>query len=250
MKILNYENATGILITGIYKIKIHEKDYIGSSCCIGNRLKHHFWSLKEGKHHNRTMQNLYNKYGSEMIYFEVVEECSSDDLIIREKYHIDTLKPYMNHILDPQKIVRDAIYKQRLSEGQKKAYRDGRSIIGQKETHMYSLDGDYIKSFKNATEAAKEILGHGDPSSICATCTGENHTSAGYRWSYDKLDKLPTLKRFVASWKPILQYDLNGVPIKEWESITLAKDTLNISNIHRAAKRGLTAGGCRWKYRT
>jgi len=250
MKVLNSKNTASVLITGIYKIRINEKDYIGSSCCIGNRLKHHIWSLKEGKHHNRTMQNLYNKYGSELVYFEVVELCSIDDLIIREKYHIDTIRPYMNHILNPQKIIRDDVYKQRLSEGGKKSYLNGRSPSGQKETHMYSLEGDYIKSFKNATEAAKEILGHNDPSSICATCTGNNHISARYRWSYDKLNKLPSLKRYFVNWKPILQYDLNNVLIKEWESITIAKDTLKISNIHRAAKKGLTAGGYRWKYRT
>ena len=96
---------------GIYKIKIIDKEYIGSSCNIGSRLKHHLWSLQHLKHHNRTMQNLFNKYGINNIYFEIIEECSEEVLIEREAFYIKTLNPYINHILDPQSLVRDEVYK-------------------------------------------------------------------------------------------------------------------------------------------
>lgn len=110
---------TALKSIGIYKIKINDKEYVGSSCNIGHRLKHHLWSLENLKHHNRTMQNLYNKYGKEEIYFTIVEECSDDILIERETYYISTLNPYINHILNPQTLVRDDICKKRMSEAKK-----------------------------------------------------------------------------------------------------------------------------------
>ena len=82
MKLLNTETiqeATSLI--GIYKIKINDKEYIGSSRNIKHRLKHHLQSMKNKKHHNRTMQNLYNKYGDNKIYFEIVEECDVEILI-------------------------------------------------------------------------------------------------------------------------------------------------------------------------
>jgi hypothetical protein len=49
--------------------------------------------------------------------------------------------------------------------------------------------------------------------------------------------------------KPILQYNLNGEFIKEWESVNLAKDELNINNIELVVngKRN-SAGGYIWRY--
>lgn len=50
--------------------------------------------------------------------------------------------------------------------------------------------------------------------------------------------------------KPIIQFDLNGVFIREWESITLASKTLaifNISNVLLGKRKSV--GGFRWKYK-
>jgi hypothetical protein len=249
MKTLTAENLKDLLgVPGIYVIKINDKYYVGSSTSIGHRLKHHLWALTTHSHHNSTMQNLFNKYGVENVWFYKVEDCHPDNLIEREKYHIDCLKPYINHILDPQKIIRDDIYKQRLSKGLKKAYANGLRPHNDKEVHMYTPTGFYIKTFKTCTDAAS-AFGKQDPSAICMCARGDNYTAYKYRWSYQKVEKLPDVKKSY-EYKVTIQLTLNGDFIKEWNSCKEAEKTLGITNISRAITKNRTAGNYRWKYKS
>lgn len=247
MKKLNTQTLTTALkCKGIYKIKINDKEYIGSSCNIGQRLKHHLWSLNNQKHHNRTMQNLYNKYGKEKIYFAIVEKCIEDVLIEREAHYIDTLTPYINHILDPQKIVRDQVYKNRISSGLKNAYANGLKPHNLKAVHKYSLDkGEYLESFESFTAAAKSINAK-SVNSIKAVCDGKQTSAGGYVWAYNKVDLVFSRDKKY-KLEPVLQYTNDNIFIKKWESITQASKELGISNINRAISKDLTAGGYRWK---
>lgn len=237
---------TALKSVGIYKIKINDKEYIGSSCNIGNRLKHHLWSLENLKHHNRTMQNLYNKYGKDEIYFIVVEECSDDILIEREAYYISTLNPYINHILDPQTLVRDDVYKQRISVAKKAAYVNGLKPHNLKAVHKYSLDkGEYLESFESLTAAAKSINAK-SINGIKAVCKGNASSAGGFIWSFTyNINMLYRLKKH--KLQPVLQYTTDDILIKKWESIKQASKELGISNINRAISKDLTAGGYRWK---
>ena len=237
---------TALKSIGIYKIKINDKEYIGSSCNIGQRLKHHLWSLENLKHHNRTMQHLYNKYGKDQIYFAIVEECSDDSLIEREAYYINTLNPYINHILDPQTLVRDDVYKRRISVAKKKAYANGLKPHNLKAVHKYSLDkGEYLESFESFTAAAKSINAR-SINSIKAVCNSKQSSAGGYIWSYNKVSLVFSRDRKY-KLKPVLQYTIDDILIKKWESIKQASKELGISNINRAISKDLTAGGYRWK---
>ena len=249
MRKLTVENTKDLLgVSGIYIIKINDKHYVGSSTSIGHRLKHHLWALTSKKHHNRTMQNLFNKYGQKETIFYKLEDCMPDILIEREKYHIKNLKPYMNHVLDPQKIIRDDIYKKRLSDGMKKAYSEGLRPHNDKPIHQYSLSGYYIGSFNTATAAAKAFLKK-DPAAICACARGESYTTYGYRWSYVKVDLLKSFKKKY-KLQAVLQLDINENFIKEWSSITEAEDALKIKNISRACNNYKKAGGYLWRYKS
>ena len=247
MKKLNTQTLTTALkCKGVYKIKINDKEYIGSSCNIGQRLKHHLWSLENLKHHNRTMQNLYNKYGSDNIYFKIVEECSDDSLIEREAYCINTLNPYINHILDPQKIMRDQVYKNRISSGLKNAYANGLKPHNLKAVHKYSLDkGEYLESFESLTAAAKSINAK-SVNSIKAVCNGKQTSAGGYVWAYNKVDLVFSRDKKY-KLEAVLQYTTDDILIQKWESIKQASKELGISNINRAISKDLTAGGYRWK---
>ncbi|NDC95726.1 hypothetical protein EB118_10585 [bacterium] len=228
--------------TGIYKLSFNDKIYIGSSTSIKHRLKHHVWALKSNNHHNRTLQNLFNKYPDQGV-FEIVELCSEDILLEREKWYIDTLKPYINHILDPVKLTRDDLYRQRLSEAGKKSFANGRVIHNKKRTYMYDLEGNYLQEFPDASTAAK-FVNLDSPTMICNCCRGTQYSANNYRWSYLKLEKLPqvTKKYFL---RKVDQYK-GDTFVKTWDSISEAQSTLNINNIARAMKKGLTAGGYRW----
>ena len=75
----------------IYKILLPgNRFYIGSAIDMDGRKYRHLNDLKTGKHHNSHMQRIYNKYGASVFEFTVVEECTMDNLYIREEYHILT----------------------------------------------------------------------------------------------------------------------------------------------------------------
>lgn len=244
MKDVTVQNLQELLkVPGIYYIEINNKGYVGSSSSIGHRLKHHLWALKSGKHHNRTMQNTWNKH--QVIAFKVLELCDHDTLIEKEKFFIDTLKPYMNHIINPQNIERDEIYRKRISDGLKKAYAKGLEIHNKQEVHMYNLEGDYIKTFTSITEAGEFF--NTEPSGICAVLNGRAYSAKGHLWSTEKKDQvlIPKKNYQVVS---VQQLDLNQVLVKVWASVKEAETTLRISNIHRAASNNRTAGGFKWKF--
>lgn len=75
--------------------------------------------------------------------------------------------------------------------------------------------------------------------------TGKNAPFYGKKHSIETKNKIA--KKFN---KPVLQFDLLGSFIKEWESIKLAQDNLKIKNISNACKgKYKTAGGFIWKYK-
>jgi hypothetical protein len=74
-----------------------------------------------------------------------------------------------------------------------------------------------------------------------------NHTKEGY-----ENRKKGVRKYYDNNKKPVLQYDLDGVFIKEWESAVDAGKGLKISysDINRACKKeNLTAFGFQWRYK-
>lgn len=83
-------------ISGIYKItcRVNNKFYIGSAKDIKTRWVHHKSKLRRSKHDNPLLQKAVNKYGLCSFIFEVIEQCSVKDLLIKEQYYLDTLQPF------------------------------------------------------------------------------------------------------------------------------------------------------------
>lgn len=84
---------------GIYKIFFLDPNllYIGSSVNLRQRLHGHRGALRRGEHGNSHLQHAYDKYGDNAFHFEIVEQVScKEDLVEREQYYLDTLKPYYN----------------------------------------------------------------------------------------------------------------------------------------------------------
>jgi group I intron endonuclease len=87
-------------VAGIYKIQASNgKFYIGSaSHNFRRRWKNHINDLQKNKHHSKYLQNIYNKYGEDSLFFEVVEIVGDTSTILeREQFWIDALKPELNH---------------------------------------------------------------------------------------------------------------------------------------------------------
>lgn len=80
--------------SGIYKITINSYYiYIGQSVDIEKRWRQHLSKLKQNKHCNKKLQNIYNKHPNN-IEFEILEECDESELDNKEIYWIDCYKSY------------------------------------------------------------------------------------------------------------------------------------------------------------
>lgn len=84
-------------MTGIYKITncITRQIYIGQSVDIERRWTEHKTPKANG---NNRLHGDMQKYGIDNFVFEVVEECTKENLLERELFYIKTLKPFYNYV--------------------------------------------------------------------------------------------------------------------------------------------------------
>jgi len=86
------------IVSGIYQIVNTQNGhkYIGSSKDTYKRWQGHREHLLRNKHHSPYLQRAWNLYSEASFVFEVIEECLIVDLITREQFYIDTVKPEYN----------------------------------------------------------------------------------------------------------------------------------------------------------
>lgn len=77
--------------SGIYKITINNKTYVGRDVllCKNKRKKYHLLKLRKGVHPNKYLQNAYNKYNE--FKYDVIELCDVNELNEKEIYWINKL---------------------------------------------------------------------------------------------------------------------------------------------------------------
>lgn len=81
--------------SGVYKIIniTNDKCYIGSAINLYKRFSVHKRMLRRNIHHSILLQRAWNKYGEENFVFETVEKCEKSNLINREQFYSDSLRP-------------------------------------------------------------------------------------------------------------------------------------------------------------
>jgi len=78
------------VISGIYRISgPSEKVYIGSARKVAQRWWVHRTLLRSRKHHSIHLQRSWDKHGEAAFVFEVVEQCSPEQLAVREQFWLD-----------------------------------------------------------------------------------------------------------------------------------------------------------------
>lgn len=87
---------SGIYI--LYNIYTGRK-YVGSSRNLKHRKVSHFSGMKNGTHENYKVQKEYDAYGIVGFRWEILEVCDVEDLIVREQYWLDSIKPELNILL-------------------------------------------------------------------------------------------------------------------------------------------------------
>lgn len=136
---------------GIYKIEniVNNKIYIGSCSNFNVRKGSHLCLLRQGEHHSIKLQRSFDKYGEINFIITLIEKCEKENLISREQYYIDTLKPFYNICLvagsTKGRIFTD-LHKERLSK----------SLTGKIRTEEQKERQRQIKMGKAHTEKTKE----------------------------------------------------------------------------------------------
>lgn len=221
--------------TGIYKISnnIDARIYIGSAVSFAIRFKTHKSDLIKGKHKNILLQNFVNKYGIDCISFNVLELCEKENLIQREQFYIDTLKPKFNIC----KVAGNTLGKPHKQETKNKI-RNAQCY----KVYQYDLDGKFIKAF-DSSKSASEYL-NCDSTGINKCCKGDFNSFIGYMWTYEKKKKL---KPYIdTGLRKVYQYDTSFNLLSKFNSIKIASQILNIkeNQISRicSAKKGSAKG--------
>lgn len=89
-----------------------------------------------------------------------------------------------------------------------------------KMVYQYSVDGNFIKEWKNINEALN-YFGSNNYNGIALCCDGFISSSMGFQWRYEKYEKITPLKSRVTG-KPIIQLSLNGDFINRYSNVSEA----------------------------
>lgn len=179
---------------GIYKIIniTNNKLYIGSAIDLKSRKRQHWHLLNNNKHHSKYLQRSFNKYKKENFIFETIENCKAEDLIKREQYYIDSLKPEYNICKiagSKLGIKANKSSRNKMSISHKNMDPEKRNYINQKikeavqkKMLQYDLKGNLIKEWNSFKEYV-EITGDCNKN-IISVCKGKRKTASGYVFKY------------------------------------------------------------------
>lgn len=129
----------------------------------------------------------------------------------------------------------------------------GVKVWNHRAIRQYTLEGQLVRKFKTVSEAAETL---GKPTQDISKClVGKYKQAYGYIWIYDNdPNPVKTIQEKMSPSKAkrkIIQYNLDGEYIREFDSIAEAKKTLGKPRARVAeCARGLypSAGGYIWKY--
>lgn len=114
--------------------------------------------------------------------------------------------------------------------------------------YQYNLEGEYLNEYSSINEAErKNNIFH---SNIIACLKGKRNTAGGYRWSYDKKEKLDKLIKKAGFHRELYQYSLDGELINKYISVAEASRQTGYGKEYLAskAKKKEKAYGYIWSY--
>jgi group I intron endonuclease len=184
---------------------------------------------------NRYWKNITNKYPNYII--EIIEECLVHQLHEREYYwkmHYKSVENGLNcDYFDNSGGPRSEETKRRISEGTKGKKRSEETKQKLKKPKTEEHKQNISKAKQNISEETKRKI---------------SESKLGKKWSEEHIKNIIKGKQ-----KPVLQYDLEGNFIKEWEGVKVAAAYLGCdpttitANLRGKTKKGF---GYIWKRKT
>jgi group I intron endonuclease len=216
---------------GIYKItNPNGKIYIGQSINIKHRWKYY---SKMKCNDQPKLYNSFKKYGWENHIFEILEECSVEQLDKREIYYKQQIienigwnKTLFCHLIDGKGGYKSQETKDKISKANKGRKHSIETCLKKSISLIGRIESEETKKLKSKNNMGIS-RGKGIPKS-----------------------KEHILKTSKSLQKPILQYDLQGNFIKEWEGRIEVKKILNLDVNSCINKKTKTSGGYIWRKKT
>ena len=208
-EIVSENDLTSIKKFGIYKISYKDRIYIGSTTkSFYLRWIQHISDLKKKKHGNSKLSNIVNKYGIEILCFEIIEIVEDKSKVLeREQYYIDLYNSYLNGLNCSPSASNTQGCKRTLESLQKHYY---------ETLSQYDKDGNHIKTFSSLKEASQET--NTNYVTLSNACNNKIRLANGFQWRKGKnKDNIGKVKS--KGETTIYQYDSDWVFVKEWNSL-------------------------------
>lgn len=115
---------------------------------------------------------------------------------------------------------------------------------------QYSLDNIFISEFNSIAEASKILNINKDSISKC--CRKRTKSGGNYIWEFKNKDDIKPSNTATNIKKPVMQYSLDNIFLKEYGSITEAVKSTNghKNHISECCKgKAMSSGGFIWRYK-
>lgn len=202
--------------------KINNKKYIGIT---GQERYWRRWYSNGSGYKTQIFGRAINKYGWDNFEHEILDIVDNEnDALLLEQYYINKYK----------------------SNNSKYGYNISSGGIGTDTgiynlpsksvpVYQYNLDGIFIAEYPSIMEAERQTGINN--ASICSCCKGMHSYAKDFIWSYEKYDKIDgidkKLFRYETTYKkqekPVYQYDLNGIFIASYKSLSHASKVTGIN---------------------
>jgi len=191
--------------TGIYRWinKVNNKEYIGSAIDLRTRF-YVYYSIKRLNSSKMLINNALKKYGYSNFSLEILEYCSSSELLERENYYIKILKPEYNIL------------------------KEARSSLGYKHSEEALLKMSAIR--KNLSDEARQNLSSAATGRILSEETKEKISAArlGIKLSDETRAKISAATSAIHGVAVVVKNIETG-ETEEYVTMTEAAKALNVS---------------------
>lgn len=131
----------------------------------------------------------------------------------------------------------------------------GGNEIQKKTVYQFDLNGNFIKSYKSARDAAMAVSPDNQDTiraSIKNCCLGTSYSSCGFFWSYYKefIKKEDYQNNINRRKNKIAQYTLSGKFLRYYDNIIEARNTTGLRNLYSSIRGECSIGGFQWRYYT
>ena len=223
------------------------------------RINHHLQnkSLSPNTIKNNTIKSIIRETGELPLHYKIFENLSFDEAnqietnMIKYFGRINTKTGILSNMTDGGEGFKNMIIteesKRLMSKkamGTKTYSNNGMSKIVEK----YDLNNNLLEIYSSLREAAEKHKV--DFKNISSCCRGVSKTAYGFKWKYAGKSYSPQIKsESLNRRKKVYQYDLDGVFINEFKSISDAEKATKIRHISCACLGKLNfAGGYQWRF--